>query len=122
MSKFNFVRDEERSQSVAQFQGCLLDISLEPVGQFPSGKYYRRGKIEFENNEGRKMVIGCIVNEANFQKGMAVGKTYLCSAIVKDGREDILIICSHLEGAARATLADFGLDVKTIQANPLLVG
>jgi hypothetical protein len=103
MSKFNFIRDEERSQSVAQFQAKLLSISPEPVGQYPSGKYYRVGTIEFENNSNQKVQRTCLINEANYQKGMSEGNEYLCSAIVKDGQNTVLLVCSHLVGTARAS-------------------
>jgi hypothetical protein len=124
MSKFNFVRDEERSQSVAQFQAKLLSISPEPVGQYPSGKYYRVGTIEFENNSNQKVQRTCLINEANYQKGMSEGNEYLCSAIVKDGQNTVLLVCSHLVGTARASADDFGFGEVSavVNANPLLVG
>lgn len=124
MSKFNFVRDEERSQSVAQFQAKLLSMSPEPVGQFPSGKYYRVGTIEFLNNNNQKVQRTCIINEANFQKGMSEGNEYLCSAIIKDGQSTVLLVCSHLVGSARASADDFGFGEVSavVNANPLLVG
>ncbi len=124
MAKFNFIRDEERSQSVAQFQGKLLSISPEPVGQYPSGKYYRVGTIEFENNSNQKVQRTCLINEANYAKGMSEGNEYLCSAIVKDGQSTVLLVCSHLVGTARASADDFGFGEVSavINANPLLVG
>lgn len=124
MAKFNFIRDEERSQSVAQFQGKLLSISPEPVGQYPSGKSYRVGTIEFENNSNQKVQRTCLINEANYQKGMSEGNEYLCSAIVKDGQNTVLLICSHLVGTARASADDFGFGEVSavVNANPLLVG
>jgi hypothetical protein len=124
MSKFNFIRDEERSQSVAQFQAKLLSISPEPVGQYPSGKYYRVGTIEFENNSNQKVQRTCLINEANYQKGMSEGNEYLCSAIVKDGQNTVLLVCSHLVGTARASADDFGFGEVSavVNANPLLVG
>lgn len=124
MAKFNFVRDEERSQSVAQFTGKLLSISPEPVGEYPSGKKYRVGTIEFENNSNQKVQRTCLINEANYQKGMSEGNEYLCSAIVKDGQNTVLLVCSHLVGTARASADDFGLGEVSavVNANPLLVG
>ena len=124
MGKFNFIRDEERSQSVAQFQGKLLSISPETVGQYPSGKYYRVGTIEFENNNGQKVQRTCIINEANYVKGMSEGNEYLCSAIIKDGQSTVLLVCSHLVGTARASADDFGFGEVSavVNANPLLVG
>jgi hypothetical protein len=124
MAKFNFVRDEERSQSVAQFTGKVLSISPEPVGEYPSGKKYRVGTIEFENNSNQKVQRTCLINEANYQKGMSEGNEYLCSAIVKDGQNTVLLVCSHLVGTARASADDFGLGEVSavVKANPLLVG
>lgn len=126
MSKFNFIRDEERAQSVAQFQGKLLSMSAEPVGQFPSGKMYHVGTIEFQNDKGKMVQTSCIINKANFDKGMSEGNTYLCSVIIKDGQSSPLIICSHLQsGAARADFSDFGIsapNTAVVNANPLLVG
>jgi hypothetical protein len=126
MAKFQFIRDEERSQSLAQFQGKLLSMSQEPVGQFPSGKMYHVGTIEFENDKGKTVQTSCIINKANFDKGMSEGTTYLCSVIVKDGQSSPLVICSHLVGSsARADFSDFGINVsasaKVVNANPLVV-
>jgi hypothetical protein len=124
MAKFQFIRDEERSQSVAQFTGKLLSISPDPVGQYPSGKKYRVGTIEFENNSNQKVQRTCLINEANYAKGMSEGNEYLCSAIVKDGQNTVLLVCSHLTGSARASADDFGLGevAAVVNANPLLVG
>ena len=125
MAKFQFIRDEERAQSVAQFQGKLLSMSAEPVGQFPSGKMYHVGTIEFENDKGKMVQTSCIINKANFDKGMSEGNTYLCSVIIKDGQGSPLVICSHLVGGAqRADFSDFGIgstSAKVVNANPLAV-
>ena len=130
MSKFQFSYDAERGQNVAQFQAKLLDVSPETVGQFPSGKYYRVGTLEFENNLGQTVQRSCIINEGNFIKGMSAGNTYLASAIIKDGSTTILLVCSHLVGSTRASADDFGFGdmsvVKTgatpvVNANPLVV-
>lgn len=130
MSKFQFSYDAERGQNVAQFQAKLIDVSPETVGQFPSGKYYRVGTLEFENNAGQKVQRSCIINESNFNYGMSAGNTYLASAIVKDGSQTILLICSHLVGTTRASMDDFGFGdmsvVKTgaapvVNANPLVL-
>ena len=128
MSKFNFIRDEERAQSVAQFSAKLISMSQEAVGQFPSGKYYHVGTIEFENDKSQVIQRTCIINKANFDKGMSEGNVYLCSAILRDGQDSILIVCSHLQsGSARADLSDFGLNSTTsnttrvVNANPLAV-
>ena len=130
MANFTFSYDAERNQKVAQFQGKLLDISPEPVGQFPSGKYYRVGTVQFENFKGQMISVTCIINEANYQKGMSAGNTYLCSAILKDGQTSPLLVCSHLVGAARASMDDFGFSAgeiiatgasPVVNANPLVV-
>lgn len=129
MAKFEFIRDEERSQSVAQFNAKLISMSPEPVGQFPSGKEYHVGTIEFENDKGQVIQRTCIINKANFDKGMSEGNVYLCSAIIRDGQNSILIVCSHLmSGSARADFSDFGLSTtsvanttKVVNANPLAV-
>jgi hypothetical protein len=130
MANFTFSYDAERGQNVAQFQGKLLDISPETVGQFPSGKYYRVGTLEFENNSGQKVQRTCIINEANYQKGMSAGNTYLASAIVRDGQNSVLLVCSHLVGTARASMDDFGFGsaetatmagTPVVNANPLVV-
>jgi hypothetical protein len=129
MAKFQFIRDEERNQEVAQFQAKLLDVSPETVGQFPSGKYYRVGTLEFENNSGQTVQRSCIINEGNFIKGMSAGNTYLASAIIKDGSTTILLVCSHLVGSTRASADDFGFGdmsaVKSttpvVNANPLVL-
>jgi hypothetical protein len=130
MSKFQFSYDAERQQKISQFQAKLIDVSPEPVGQFPSGKYYRVGTVQFENFKGQMITVTCIINEANYQKGMSAGNTYLCSAILKDGQTTPLLVCSHLVGAARASMDDFGFGsaetatmagTPVINANPLVV-
>jgi len=130
MSKFQFSYDAERQQKISQFQAKLIDVSPEPVGQFPSGKYYRVGTVQFENFKGQMIAVTCIINEANYQKGMSAGNTYLCSAILKDGQTTPLLVCSHLVGAARASMDDFGFGAAetatmagtpVVNANPLVV-
>lgn len=121
MANFSFVRDNERAQSVAQFTAKLISISPEPVGNYPSGKLYRVGTIEFENNSNQKVQRTCLVNEANYQKGMSEGNEYLCSAIIRDGQNTVLLVCSHLVGSARASADDFGFgDIATTKANPII--
>lgn len=125
MAIFNFVRDEERAQSVAQFTAKLISVSSGPVGEFPSGKTYYAGTIEFTNNSGQKVQRSCIINTANFDKGMSENNEYLCSAIVRDGQTTPLVVCSHLQsGGARATADDFGFATTSftvVNANPLAV-
>jgi len=128
MSKFQFSYDAGRGQNVAQFQAKLLDVSPGTVGQFPSGKYYRVGTLEFENNAGQKVQRSCIINEANYTKGMSAGNIYLASAIIKDGSDTVLLVCSHLVGSARASSDDFGFGdmavtskSPVVNANPLVL-
>ena len=130
MAVFQFSYDAERNQKVAQFQAKLIDVSQETVGQFPSGKYYRVGTVQFENFKGQTISVTCIINEANYSKGMSAGNTYLCSAILKDGQTSPLLVCSHLVGAARASMDDFGFGMEDsvsvtgtpiVNANPLVV-
>jgi hypothetical protein len=130
MANFTFSYDAERGQKVSQFQAKLLDISAQPVGTFPSGKAYRVGTVQFENFNGQTISVTCIVNEANYAKGMSVGNTYLCSAILRDGQTSPLLVCSHLVGAARASMDDFGFGAAetatiagtpVVNANPLVV-
>ena len=129
MAKFEFIRDEERKQKVANFTGKLISVSEQPVGQFPSGKEYHMGTIQFENDKGQMVQRPCIINKANFDKGMSEGNDYLCNAIVRDNQTSVLLVCSHLQGgASRADFSDFGLDVasttstaKVVNANPLAV-
>ncbi len=128
MAKFEFIIDAERNQKVANFNAKLISLSQEPVGQFPSGKYYHVGTIEFENDKGKIVQTSCIINKANFDKGMSEGNTYLCNVIIKDGQSYPLIICSHLQGgAARADFSDFGFEntantsTPVVNANPLAV-
>lgn len=126
MASFNFVRDEERNQAIAQFNAKLISCSEAPVGAFPSGKEYHVGTIEFENSKGQKVQRSTIINKANFDKGMSEGNVYLCSAIVKDGQDTVLIVCSHLQSSSvRADMDDFGVDVanttRVINGDPLII-
>jgi hypothetical protein len=128
MAKFIFTRDEERSQEVANFTARLISVSPEPVGQFPSGKEYHVGTIQFENDKGQVVQRTCIINKANFDKGMSEGNDYLCNAIIRDGQSTVLLVCSHLQGgSARADFSDFGVGTTTststpvVNANPLAV-
>jgi hypothetical protein len=115
---FNFTRNEERSQYEANFSGVLQTISPEPVGQFPSGKNYHVASVKFKNAKGQDTIVQALVNAANFNYGMELGKSYLCQAIIKDGQSTPLITCSHLEGTApRATLDDFGFNAAKIAAS-----
>ena len=127
MAKFIFTRDEERSQEVANFTARLISVSPEPVGQFPSGKEYHVGTIQFENDKGQVVQRTCIINKANFDKGMSEGNDYLCNAIIRDGQSTVLLVCSHLQGgSARADFSDFGVGTTStstpvVNANPLAV-
>lgn len=129
MAKFNFIRDDERNQEVANFNARLISVSEEPVGQFPSGKEYHIGTIQFENDKGQMVQRTCIINKANFDKGMSEGNDYLCNAIIRDGQSTVLLVCSHLQGnSSRADFSDFGVGVasttsttKVVNANPLAV-
>jgi len=121
MAKFIFTRDEERSQEVANFTARLISVSEEPVGQFPSGKYYHVGTIQFENDKGQVVQRTCIINKANFDKGMSEGNDYLCNAIIRDGQNTVLLVCSHLQGgSARADFSDFGVKTTTSTSNPVV--
>jgi hypothetical protein len=126
MVTFEFIRDTERNQEVAQFNAKLISMSSTPVGNFPSGKEYYAGTIEFTNHFGQKVQRGCIINAANHAKGMSEGNEYLCNAIIKDGQTTPLVVCSHLPASgSRATVDDFGFNVSTatrvVNANPLVV-
>jgi hypothetical protein len=129
MANFQFIRDDERNQEVANFNGRLISVSEQPVGQFPSGKEYHIGTIQFENDKGQMVQRTCIINKANFDKGMTEGNDYLCNAIIRDGQSTVLLVCSHLQGSSsRADFSDFGIGVasttsttKVVNANPLAV-
>lgn len=107
--KLTWVRDEARKQYTANFNALLVSVSAGITGTNPeTGKERRSGVVEFTNPEGKIMQAPCIIHEANYEKGMKKGNSYLCEAVKSDNRDTVLIICSHLVGAAPVSAEAFG--------------
>jgi hypothetical protein len=108
----NFKTNQVTGNQEAQFTGKLLSIS-EQVLENMNGTSYRVGTVEFKNAQGAKVQRSGLIYESNYstkdgEVRMSAGNDYLCTAIITEGREDVLITISHLTGASRASKDDFG--------------
>ncbi len=110
---FEFKINPVTNRKEAQFQGKLISISDDVVGTTPKGKDYYVGSVEFENANKQKIQRSCIINAANYDYGMTVGNTYLCTVSL-DAEKGALITMSHLTQAARASFDDFGAVVEDV--------
>lgn len=109
----NFKINSVTGNQEAQFTGKLLSIS-EQVLQNTNGTSYRVGTVQFKNAQGNTVQRTGLIYESNYvnkdtsEVRMSVGNEYLCTAIVAEGQDSVLITVSHLQGAARASKDDFG--------------
>jgi hypothetical protein len=100
------------------FNATLVSISDTPTGETPNGKEYRVATISFKNAAGAKVQRSCLVFENNFKYGMEPGNEYQTRAIFEKGRENPLLVMSHLTGTSRASFDDFGVSAEDIAAVP----
>ena len=103
-----WTKNEVTNQLELTFQGKLVSIG-ENVLSNSNGTEYRVGSVELPNGK----VKSCRIYEKNFEKGMASGVSYRCTATQyqdASGATLVDIQMSHLTQAERATLDDFGVE------------
>jgi hypothetical protein len=95
------VFNETTGKYDVQFQGKLISVaSDENVMENINGTQYRPCTIQFKDAKGADRTASGIIYEKNFEKGMSVGTTYLCTASEGDERGAIISV-SHLTQSAR---------------------
>jgi len=109
--KFQFKANPQTGNPQAQFQAVLKSIS-EKTLQNSNNKNYKVVGVEFENASGNKQLASAAIYEGNYSKGIEVGKNYLTTVTIVDGKAYMQM--SHLENAAQATADDFGFDASQV--------
>ena len=98
-----------------QFQGKLISIaSDENVFENSNGTKYRPCTINFKDSHGNPQTSQAIIYEANFEKGMEIGVSYLCTASEGDARGPIITV-SHLTAAARVSNDAFDFSAPKVE-------
>lgn len=105
--KFTFKPNPTTGVPQAQFSATLKSIGT-TILQNTNGKNYKIVSVEFENAANKKQLASAAIYEGNYSKGIEVGKTYLTTVSINEGKAYLQM--SHLENAAQATLDDFGFD------------
>lgn len=109
--KFNFKQNPQTGVPQAQFSALLKSIGTTELTNV-NGKKYKVVSVEFENANGTKQLAAAAIYEGNYSKGIEVGKTYLTTVSVVEGKAWLQM--SHLENAAQATADDFGFDLAEV--------
>jgi hypothetical protein len=113
--KFNFKVNEQTGLPQAQFSALLKSVGTTELTNV-NGKKYKVVSIEFENANGTKQLAAAAIYESNYSKGIEVGKTYLTTVTISEGKAWLQM--SHLENAAQATADDFGFVATEIGVTP----
>lgn len=109
--KFNFKQNPTTGVPQAQFPATLKSIGTK-VLQNSNDKNYKVVSVEFENANGTKQLASAAIYEGNYSKGIEVGKTYLTTVSIVEGKAYLQM--SHLENAAMATADDFAFDAAEV--------
>lgn len=75
------IENNAKDQIRFQFNAKLLSIS-EKVLQNSNGKNYKVATVEFEDVSGTIRQQSAAIYEGNYQYGVEVGKSYLCTATI----------------------------------------
>lgn len=108
-----WTKNEVTGQLEMSFQGELVSVG-ENVLENSNGTLFRIGSVRLPNGK----VKSCRIYEKNYEKGMTIGVSHLCTAtqyIDATGAIAVDVQMSHLTQAERATLADFGVEVDNKQ-------
>lgn len=109
--KFNFKANPTTGVPQAQFSATLKSIGTTLL-QNTNQKNYKIVSVEFENANGTKQLASAAIYEGNYSKGIEVGKSYLTTVSVVEGKAYLQM--SHLESAALATAEDFAFDASEV--------
>ena len=106
----NLVFDPERRQFTGQIKATVTSLG-DTVQTNTNGTEYVVGSITFENNKGKVVERSAICYMKNVEKGIEVGKEYLCNVTITEDRPtEPIISISPLTSAVRANSDDFGFD------------
>jgi hypothetical protein len=108
MSKFKFEVNPTTGLPQARFQAKLVSQLGETTLQNSNGKNYKVVTVEFENDRNQVQRAAAAIYEGNYSKGVEVGKTYLTTVTINEGKAYLQM--SHLENAPMAAAADFGFE------------
>ena len=121
MAKFDFKYNSEQKNHFAPFMGKLITVGDKEF-ENPNGTKYFLGTVEYENAKGETVQNSTMIYANNLKYGMKEGETYRCTVIITDGIDPKtgkpylpLLTMSHLTGATRATLNDFGFYVEAVE-------
>lgn len=109
--KFTFKTNPTTGNPQAQFPATLKSVGT-TILQNSNQKNYKIVSVEFENASGAKQLASAAIYEGNYSKGIEVGKNYLTTVTIVDGKAYMQM--SHLENAAQATADDFGFDAAEV--------
>jgi len=102
---FEFKPNKTTGVPQAQFPAVLKSIGT-TILQNSNDKNYKIVSVEFENSKGIQQLASAACYEGNYSKGIEVGKTYLTTVSVVEGKAYLQM--SHLENASMASADDFG--------------
>lgn len=90
-----------------QFSGKLIRANAEELVNKVTGSKYRLAEVEFTNAKGIVQRATCSIYSKNWNYGMKVGESYLCTAQLGADNK-VYIHMSHLTQVSAATVDDFG--------------
>jgi len=105
MTKYKEVQNEETGEIEFLFNGSLIKIS-ETVLENVNSKEYKIVTVRFNLPNGEEVERTAMCYASNYDKGIEVGKSYLCSLTFDEDNEP-QIRMSHLSNASRASADDF---------------
>jgi len=94
-------------EKVASFKGELVSVAEKALTNTNGTEYYP-ASVKIAGIGTRS----CMIYKKNFDYGMQIGTSYAGRVTISPNSEGVLtpiITLSHLTGAERASLADFGL-------------
>lgn len=113
-----FLREWESNQAgnpTNQFMATLVTLPGETVLENSNGKKYKLATLEYETAEGKTVQRSAAIYEGNYAHPNAelkIGNSYLTTVTIV-GKEAYLQM-SHLQGAERASIDDFGTIVSEV--------
>lgn len=100
--------ENNRGGTDVQFGGKLVSIS-DKVLTNVNKKNYKVVTIDFEDVAGNPARCSALCYEGNYNKGVEVGETYLCTATPTDA--GVIVKMSHLSfNGERASAEQFGFE------------
>ena len=105
MTNFKEILNEETGEKQFLFNAKLLKIG-EKTLENSNGKNYKIVTLKFNLPTGEEVERSAMIYQANYDYGIEVGKSYLCS-LTFDGDASPQISMSHLNNVSRVTKDDF---------------